>query len=255
MILADYHCHIIKQYYSNPVEYLKNLKASSGLQEVWSMGLDYETNLETLEIKREFKDDFLKIGIGFHPSDVIQKGKNSVEDLAKIKQIILENREELNYVGEIGMDFSYPNSRDFEKVQQKIFKELYELAIELDLPVSIHCREAWDEMMKVIDEVEIEDSRDFKGFIHSFTGNFEQGMWAIENGFKLGLNGIITFPKSEDLRNTIKELIEFYSDKEFDDLFGLETDSPYLSPEPMRGKDNNPENVKVIGEYIRNNIL
>jgi TatD DNase family protein len=256
MILADHHCHILKRYFESPISYLEKLKTDSDLKYIWSMGLDLESDLECLEYKKEFKDEFLKIGFGLHPSDIITKAKESgeaavLEEFEEVKNLILENQDIIEFIGEIGIDFSYPNSRDYANLQTHVFKELLNLAKEIDKPVSIHCREAWDEVMNIIEEVEFNNEK-FQGFLHSFTGDFEQGMFFIEAGFKLGLNGIITYKKSEDLRNTISELKDFYSDKKFDEIFGLETDAPYLTPEPNRADSNKPENIMVIAEFLRN---
>ena len=249
IVLADNHCHILKEYFDDPISEIKALKASEELEYICSMGIQLESDLENLEYKKQFSDGFLRIGLGLHPSDVITLGEKALDEFEKVRDLILENKEKVDFIGEIGVDFTYPNAREFEKEQIKVFKEFCKLAKKLNIPVSIHCREAWDEIIQVIDEVEFKPDN-FNGFLHSFTGDFEQGMFFIENGFKLGLNGIVTFKKSEELRNTIKELLEFYADKEFDDLFGLETDTPYLSPEPNRSDKNNPRNIKVLKEFI-----
>jgi len=108
--------------------------------------------------------------------------------------------------------------------------------------------------MEVVEEV-FQDNSKFNGYLHCFTGTFEQGMFFIEKGFKLGIGGIITYKKADDLRKTVKDLLAFYEDKDFNDLFGLETDTPYLTPEPNRSEKNNPENIKLIAKYIEENIL
>ncbi len=79
-------------------------------------------------------------------------------------------------------------------------------------------------------------------------------MFFIEKGFKLGIGGIITYKKSEDLRSTVKQILEFYEDKDFNDIFGLETDAPYLTPEPIRSEKNKSDNVKIIAEYIEKSV-
>jgi TatD DNase family protein len=251
IVLADHHCHILKEYFEDPISEIKKLQEEGELEYICSMGIQLESDLENLEYKKKIDKKFFKIGIGLHPSDVIQFKGKALEEFEKVKQLILDNKSSLDFIGEIGIDFTYPDAEESRKEQIKIFREFCKLSKELKIPVSIHCRDAWDEIIQVIDEVAFNPEL-FNGYLHSFTGDFEQGMFFIENGFKLGLNGIVTFKKSEDLRDTIKEILEFYSDKDFNDLFGLETDTPYLTPEPIRSEKNHPKNIRLLKDYLEN---
>lgn len=250
MVLADHHCHISKEYFDNPLEEIESLKQDSGLEYICAMGVNYENDLEYLEYKRLLKDNFLKIGLGLHPSDVIELGRYSINEFERIEKLIRENIELVDYIGEIGIDFTYPDAEKFREEQVEVFKSFCKLAKSLKLAVSIHARNSISEVIQVVDEV-YDDTEGFKGFWHCFTGTFEEGKFFIEKGFKLGINGIITFKKSEDLRKTIKDLLNFYIDKDFDDLFGLETDTPYLTPEPKRREKNSPRNIEIIKEALR----
>jgi TatD DNase family protein len=249
--LADNHCHISKESFESPLEEVKRLKKDSNLEYIVVMGTDYDNNLENLQLKEEFNDDFLKIGFGLHPEEVIKLARFSNHELERVKIQIQENKDKIDYIGEIGIDFTYPESKQYKKEQIKAFKEMCKLAKELEKPVSIHARESFEEVIEVVEEV-FDDNSKFNGFLHCFTGTFEQGMFFIEKGFKLGLGGIVTYKSAQDLRQVVKELIEFYPDKDFNDLFGLETDTPYLSPEPVRSEKNNPENIKIIAEFVEN---
>lgn len=253
IIIADNHAHISKEYFEKPVEKIKELEKSSGLEYLAIMGIDYENNIENLEYKKLVGSDFLRIGLGLHPEAVISLGKLYKQELERIIKLIRVNKDQIDFIGEVGIDFFYPNSRDFENEQKLAFREFVRLSQELNIPMSIHARESFDEVMEIIDD-EIQDDS-FHGFLHCFTGNFEQGMFFIEKGFKLGIGGIITYKKSAELRQTVKDLLAFYKDKNFNDLFGLETDTPYLSPEPIRSQSNSPENIKYIAEYIEKEIL
>jgi len=253
MQLADNHCHISKQYFDNPLDEIQELSKNSGLEYINIMGVDYKNNLEYLDYKDRIDNEFLRIGFGLHPSDIIELKEKSIEEFKKIIKQIEDNKNKIDFIGEIGIDFTYPNAEEFKEKQIEIFNGFCELGMKLSKPLSIHCREAWNEVMEIIEKVSFDEKR-FNGFLHSFTGDFEQGMFFIEHGFKLGLNGIITFKKSEELRNVIREILVFYNDKNFDDLFGLETDTPYLSPEPNRSDKNNPRNILKIAEYLTENF-
>lgn len=252
--LADNHCHLLKEYYQNTAQEVERLEKGSGLKYIASMGVDFNTNKELLDLKNSIKTKFLKIGAGIHPEEVIKLGKLVNHEIDRVGEQIRKNADLIDFVGEVGIDYSYPHSKEFRDEQLYAFRTLCQLAIDLGKPISIHARESFDDIMNIIDYLDFQPNR-FNGFLHCFTGNFEQGMFFIEKGFKLGIGGIITYKKSDELRNTVKDLIEFYSDKSFDDLFGLETDSPYLAPEPKRGETNSPENIKIIRDFIVKEIL
>jgi TatD DNase family protein len=253
--LADHHAHIVKEYYDDPLSEVKRLFENGIIEHLVCVGTEFDSNKEILELSKKFNNkDFLKVGLGIHPEQVINLGNFSDQELGRVVKQINENIDLIDYIGEIGIDFSYPDSKKFKKEQIDTFKTLLKLAKENKKPVSIHARDAFEEIIEIVDEIGF-DTEVFNGFLHCFTGDFEQGLFFIENGFKLGIGGIITYPKAENLRNTVKELLDFYSDKDFNDLFGLETDSPYLSPEPNRSEKNNPENVKIIADFIAKNIL
>lgn len=251
--IADNHSHILKKYYENPLEELKSL-TETDLEYVLSVGLDYDSNNELLELKKQFKSNFLRIGLGLHPEEIIQLGKYVNHELSRIEAQIRSNINEIDYIGEIGIDLYYSNSKGTKKEQIYAFTEMCRLAIEYQKPISIHARNSFEEIMQVIESLKFNPNR-FNGFVHCFTGNFEQGMFFIERGFKLGISGVITYKSGEKLRNTVKELLKFYSNKEFNDIFGLETDSPYLSPEPIRSEKNSPRNIKLIAEFIENFLI
>lgn len=252
--LADNHCHLSKEYYPEPKKVLEELEKTTNLEYIASMGVNFDNNKELLELKKSYGKKFLKIGCGLHPEEVINLGKYYKQELDRIVNQIRENADQIDIIGEIGIDFYYPNSRDYENEQIETFRTLLKLAIDLKKPVSIHARESFEEIMKILDE-EIENGDEYKGYLHCFTGNFEQGMFFIEKGFKLGIGGIVTYKSGENLLATIKELLEFYEDKEFDDLFGLETDAPYLTPNPLnRSEQNNPKNVEVIAKFLEEKL-
>lgn len=140
-------------------------------------------------------------------------------------------------VGECGLDFFYDHSpRD---VQLRAMREQWELAVELGLPVIVHNRDSNDEMMSVVRE---ESFRNLKADFHSFAGGLEMGKELIERGHTLGLSGMITFPKADNVREVIPILPP--------DRCLVETDTPYLAPVPYRGKPNRPAYVVEIAARL-----
>jgi TatD DNase family protein len=255
MILADNHCHISKEYFENPLEEIRALKSDSGLEYITIMGVDYNNDVENLEYKRQFNDPFLKVGIGLHPAEVIELGDLATQELARVLQLIVDNKDDIDYIGEIGIDYTYPNAEKFKEMQKTAFKQLCLMAHYMHKPVSIHARggNAMADVLEIIAEVSTPDR--FNGYIHCFTGTFEDAEAFIQRGFKLGIGGIITFKKSDDLRETVQRIVRSFPGRQLDDLVGLETDTPYLSPEPNRSKTNNPRNIHVIADYVRSFLI
>ncbi|MBG6235405.1 TatD DNase family protein [Pedobacter sp. CAN_A7] len=156
---------------------------------------------------------------GLHPCDV-KEGYEAV--LATIKQSVTGRK--IVAIGEIGIDLYWDKTT--LDIQVAAFKEQIAWAKQLDLPIVIHCREAFDEVFAVL---EAEKEEQLRGILHCFTGNFDQALQAIDLGFYLGIGGVVTYKKAgldEVLRNVPLEHLV------------LETDSPYLSPVPFRGKPN-----------------
>ena len=140
-------------------------------------------------------------------------------------------------VGECGLDFFYDHSP--REVQLRAMKEQWELAVELGLPVIVHNRDSNDEMMSVVRESAF---RELKADFHSFAGGLEMGKELIERGQTLGLSGMITFPKADNVREVIPILPP--------DRCLVETDTPYLAPVPYRGKPNRPAYVVEIAARL-----
>jgi TatD DNase family protein len=168
---------------------------------------------------------------GLHPTDVKENYKDELD-------FVVNTLKSHNYVaiGEIGIDLYWDKS--FLKQQQEAFKFQIRLAIEHDLPIVIHCREAFDEIFQILDD---ENCNELRGVFHCFTGTLEQAQRAIDLGFFLGVGGVVTFKNGGidkflhkiDLKNIV-----------------LETDSPYLAPVPFRGKRNESSYLIYILEKL-----
>ena len=170
--------------------------------------------------------------VGFHPHDAAEL----TEDLEqKIRKLALEEKK-LIAIGETGLDYHYMYSS--AEVQQQVFSKQLQLAVELNLPVIMHSREAETDTLNILQEIPVLPL----GVAHSFTNSFEMAKTLIEMGWYIGINGIVTFKNAEDLREVVSWL-------PLDRLL-LETDSPFLAPTPFRGKPNKPAHIPAIATFI-----
>lgn len=179
-------------------------------------------------LKQYLHDKDIYLALGYHPefADVVHK-----EDLAILKKWL--QNENVVAVGEIGLDYHY--NKENKTRQQRIFCEQLKLAEELNLPVVIHSRDAIEDTYRILSKYKV------RGVLHCFSGSYEMAMKFIKLGFYLGIGGVITF-KNSKLKDVVAKIgLEHIV---------LETDSPYLSPEPYRGKKNGPQNIYHIASFL-----
>jgi len=153
----------------------------------------------------------------------------------KIRQLA-EKQHKLIAIGEIGLDYHYMNSP--AEIQQQAFRKQLQLAVELNLPVILHSREAETDTLKILQEFPVPSL----GVAHSFTSSIEMAKVLVDMGWYLGINGIVTFKNAEDLQEVVRWL-------PLEHLL-LETDSPFLAPIPFRGKPNKPAHIPTIANFI-----
>jgi TatD DNase family protein len=170
-----------------------------------------------------------------HPHDAEKEGK---EQYPIIERYAKENK--LIAIGETGLDYHYDHSaRDQQK---EYLKKYLKLALDCKLPVVIHCREAFDDFFSILDSCYVTDKAQGKGVLHCFTGTMEEAKQVLKRGFYISFSGIITFKKSEDLREVVKMAPL--------DKMLIETDAPFLSPQSKRGKPNEPAFIRETAEMI-----
>lgn len=229
--MIDTHSHIYQDVFNDDIEEVLNRAKAAGVTRIYLPNIDVESISKTDNLAERFDICFPMMGL--HPGSV---GENYKEDYAKIKAHILSKPNYYKAIGEIGVDLYWDKS--FKDAQMFLFKEQIELAIELNLPIVIHCRDAFDEVFEVL-----EDCKHPKlfGIFHCFTGSHEQALKAISYNLKLGIGGIVTF-KNAGLDKVVEQI----------DLkhLVLETDAPYLAPTPYRGKRNEPSYLKEISQKI-----
>ncbi len=222
--MIDSHAHILSENYDNIDEIVKKLK-EKGLIYVINASDKMQTAKEVLMLSKKY-ENFLLPCIGIHPEHVDEINKlNELEELIKNNKIYA--------VGEIGLDYYY--TKDNKKEQKELLNKQLDLAEKYNLPVIIHTR---DSIQDIYDELK---DRKLKGVIHCFNGSYEMAQLFIKLGYKLGIGGVITFKNSK-----LGELIEKI---DLENIL-IETDSPYLTPEPNRGKKNDPSNVYFVAKKI-----
>jgi len=224
----DTHCHLDKLD-STPEEAIIEAK-QAGVQRMVTVSVD-EPSLDFVSsIVQQFPEVYGSVG--FHPHDAAEL----TEDLEqKIRKLALEEKK-LIAIGETGLDYHYMYSS--AEVQQQVFSKQLLLAVELNLPVIMHSREAETDTLNILQEIPVPPL----GVAHSFTSSFEMAKTLIEMGWYIGINGIVTFKNAEDLREVVSWL-------PLDRLL-LETDSPFLAPTPFRGKPNKPAHIPAIATFI-----
>ena len=216
----DNHCHLSENAEEEVIEARKALVVG-----FINVGTDFETSIEAIEKAKTLPDVWATAGV--HPHEA-RKGVEGIEDLLADSNVVA--------VGEAGLDYHYDYSP--REDQKKIFAEQIEMANKFNLPLVIHTREAWEETFNILDTEGVPESTVF----HCFTGGTIEAKECLERGAYLSFSGIITFKRSESLREAASECPL--------DRAMIETDSPYLTPVPFRGKKNEPANVGLIGKEL-----
>ena len=194
---------------------------------ILSIGIDLESSRKAVALAEKYHEVFA--AVGWHPNSAGNFGDKEIKVLRE-----LAAHPKVKAVGEIGLD--YYRDRVPRESQQRTFRSQCDLAEELNLPIIIHCREAFDDVMQIL------RGRRQRGVMHSFGGDVDQAREVIELGMYVGLTGPITFPKAEGLRAVAASV-------PLDRLL-IETDAPYLTPQPYRGKRNEPSYVKYVAQKL-----
>lgn len=224
-MMIDTHCHLFKQYYNNIEEVIKKM----GNNIIIVSGTNKEDNQEVIKLCNQYKNVYGTIGI--HPTEIASADEMNftwIENNLSNSKIV--------GIGEIGLDY-YWNKENKEK-QKEIFIKQIELAKKYKKPIIVHSRDAINDTYQILKEY----GRNIKINLHCFTGSIEMANEFIKLGCKLGIGGVITFKNNVKLVEVVKKIpIE---------AILLETDSPFLSPEPLRGKQNEPYNILYIAKKI-----
>ncbi len=221
-MLIDSHAHLeMRDFNTDRPEVIKRA-VDAGVDYIVTVGTDLADCRKAVSIAAQFENVYAAVGI--HPHEVKAIDRKTYDDLK-----ILAGSNKVVAYGEIGLDFFRNLSP--KDVQIRRFGEQLELANELDLPIVIHDREAHQETMSMLKSWKGKR----RGVVHCFSGDKAMARTCLDLGFYISIPGTVTFPKSEKLREIVKELPA--------DRILLETDAPYLTPQPYRGKRNEPAYV------------
>jgi TatD DNase family protein len=227
--MIDTHAHLnIRQFDRDRTQVIR-YAFSSGVERIINVGFDLKSSQSSVNLAEEY--DQIYAAVGFHPhdaKDLTDESLKQIEELAQHKKVVA--------IGEIGLDF-YRNLSSQED-QIKAFKRQIALAKVIKLPIVVHIREAWDKALAVLKETQ---AQTVGGVLHSFTGDSEQAKMAQDLSLYLGFSGILTYPDSKT--SSVAKKVNL-------DSILVETDCPYLSPIPYRGKRNQPVYVKFVLEKL-----
>lgn len=226
-MLIDTHAHLVSL--EDPSSAISNA-LESGVKKIISMSTALESCYTTLELANENDSVFAAVGIHPHAAKTYTK-----EILTEIEKLASE--EKVVAVGETGLDYHYMNS--LKEVQVESFEAHIEMASRLALPFVVHVRDADEDMLDILRNNSLNEK---PGVIHCFSGNYETAKRYLDLDFFISFSGIVTFNRAEEVRKAAKNV-------PFDRIL-IETDSPYLAPVPMRGKENEPANVKYVAEVV-----
>ena len=225
-MFVDTHCHITKDDYDN-IDDLINKIISSGVNKIIVNGCDMKSNLDVLELTKKY--DIVYGAIGFHPTELDDV---NIEDLEWLEKHICDDK--IVALGEIGLDYHYENT---DKNKQIIyFKKQLDIAKKYSKPVIIHSRDS------IQDTYDILKLYDLKGSLHCFSGSLEMAREFIKINYMIGVGGVVTYKNAKNIVDVINNIgLEYVL---------LETDSPYLTPEPFRKYKNDSSYIPVIAEKI-----
>lgn len=230
MKLIDTHTHLYSDAFAEDREEMVNRAIKKGVGRFFLPAIDSETTQAMYNLETQFPKE-MHLMMGLHPTSVKENYK---EELQHVKNQFIER--DFCAVGEIGIDLYWDKST--LAIQQEAFREQIRLAKSKDLPIVIHCRNAFDEVFEVLEE---EKDEKLYGIFHCFTGTEKQAQQALSYHMKLGIGGVVTFKNGK--------IDQFLGNIDLKHIV-LETDSPYLSPKPFRGKRNESSYVMHVAEKL-----
>lgn len=267
-MLIDSHAHLdfptssrIAGLRGTGVDYLESVldrAKGAGVSKIVTIGTSVDCSKKCIEIAEKFSSSDLQIfaTCGIHPED----GKADIEKYGSIERIIDElskltkTSDRVVGIGECGLDYYIDGDRkttdEDKSFQRELFAAQVGLTSDLDLPLVVHCRNGWDEIFDLIQGSIVTGSdptkgatlKNLTGVFHSWTGDWQAAQKAIDLGFYISFSGIVTFKNAPLIQEAAKKVLA--------DRILVETDSPFLTPIPLRGQKNEPENVKIIASYL-----
>lgn len=228
--LIDSHAHLNFPELKGDLDNLFKRSSEAGVEKVICVGTTVEDSREALELAKKYP--FIYASSGVHPheaSSITDETYREIKKLAAHKKVIA--------IGEVGLDYHYEHSP--KETQKETFASFINLAREVNLPLSVHTREAEEDTINILKQ---NNASDVGGVIHCFSGSLEMANKCMDMGFYISIPGIVTFKNAKNIHQVVKEIPM--------ERMLIETDSPYLAPVPFRGKTNEPAYVKYVAEKI-----
>lgn len=229
-MIFDTHAHYDDPVYDKDREELFRTMRSEGVGIITDIGADIESTKRAIELSESY--DFIYAAAGVHPSEVYSLEEADMEFLRRATE-----SPKVVAIGEIGLDYHYEDT--VREVQKKWFIRQLELAKETKLPVVIHSRDAAQD---TLDIMKAEHAQESGGVIHCFSYGWDMAKIYLDMGFYLGIGGVVTFKNAKKLKEVVQKAPM--------ERLVLETDAPYLAPEPYRGKRNASHYLKYVAEEI-----
>jgi TatD DNase family protein len=229
-MLFDSHAHLDSERFEGERDAIIERAQSAGISLIMNPGASYESSVRAVEMSEKYEMVYAAVGI--HPHDA-----DTVDDIMLSLIKALAKKEKVKAIGEIGLDYYYDNSP--REIQKKVFRDQIRLAKSLNLPIIIHDRDANDDVMRILKE---EDPFESGVVLHCFSGSAELARQYVKLGAYISIAGPLTFKNN-------RKTIEVVETVPLERLF-VETDSPYLTPVPFRGKRNEPAYVEYVADKI-----
>ncbi|THE11452.1 TatD family deoxyribonuclease [Bacillus timonensis] len=229
-MLIDTHAHLNAIQYQEDLEEVIERALSEGIERIVVVGFDRETITRAIQLAEQY--EFIYATVGWHPVDAIDMKD---EDLKWIEELCAHPK--VVALGEMGLDYHWDKSP--KDIQKEVFRKQIALAKKVKLPIIIHNREATSDIIEILQE---ENASEVGGIMHCFTGSVEVAKQCIDMNFYISFGGPVTFKNAKKPKEVAAEI-------PLDRLL-IETDCPYLTPHPFRGKRNEPSYVKYVAEQI-----
>lgn len=229
--LIDSHAHIYGKEFAADFDEMLQRSADAGVATIIVVGADLESSRQAVELAEKHQHIYAAVGI--HPHDANRVTGDCYKEIIQLA----ENSSKVVAIGEIGLDFYRDRSPRVE--QEQVFRRFIRIARELQLPVIVHDRDAHDRVLTILRE---EAAFETGGVLHCFSGDLRMAKECIDLGFYISIPGTVTYPNNYSLHDVVRGV-------KTEHLL-VETDSPYLSPVPYRGKRNEPSYVKLAAEKV-----
>ncbi len=229
-MIIDTHCHLYLPEFTNEIDTFINSAKENGIKKIYLPAINSESTEALLSLEEKYPELCVAM-MGLHPCYVKTDYK---DELKKVEDLLAQRK--FVAIGECGLDFYW--DKTFIKEQYLVLEQQLEWALHYNLPIILHTRNATQETIDVIKKYK---NSNLRGIFHCFGGTYDEATQIIDLGFYLGIGGVVTY-KNAGLDLVLKNIDL--------DYLVLETDAPYLSPVPFRGKTNEPAHLKIIAEKI-----